>query len=104
MGNARPRPARLAEKLLQIRLALGISQTEMLHRLGVEDQILYNRISDYERDKNEPTLMVLLQYARLANVHMEALVDDDLDLPTNLPAPTKTEGTRRKSASRSRKH
>jgi transcriptional regulator with XRE-family HTH domain len=96
MGNARPRPARLAEKLLQIRLALGISQTEMLHRLGVEDQILYNRISDYERDKNEPTLMVLLQYARLANVHMEALVDDALDLPHKLPAPTKTEGTRRK--------
>jgi hypothetical protein len=28
---------------------------------------------------------------------MEALVDDDLDLPHKLPAPTKTEGTRRKS-------
>jgi hypothetical protein len=44
--------------------------------------------------------MILLQYARLANVYMEALVDDDLDLPTNIPAPTKTEGIRRKQPTR----
>lgn len=97
MGHARPRPARLAEKLLQIRNALGLSQTEMHRRLGVEDLIEYNAISKYELDKNEPTLMVLLQYARLANVHMEALVDDALDLPAKLPARTKTEGIRRPS-------
>ena len=97
MGYARRRPKRLAEKLLQIRNTLGISQTEMHSRLGIEDEIPYTRISDYELDKSEPTLMVLLQYARAANVHMEALVDDDLELPTKLPAPTKTEGTRRKS-------
>jgi transcriptional regulator with XRE-family HTH domain len=103
MGSARPRPVRLAEKLLQIRLALGISQPEMLRRLGAEDQILYNRISDYERDKNEPPLTILLQYARLANVYLEALVDDDLELPAKLPSPTKSEGVNRKSAPRSRK-
>lgn len=97
MGYARRRPKRLAEKLLQIRIALGLSQTEMHSRLGVEDEIPYNRISDYELDKSEPTLMVLLQYAHLANVHMEALVDDELDLPAKLPSPTKHEGIRRKS-------
>ena len=34
MGNPRPRPLRLAEKLLQIRNGLGLSQTQMLERLG----------------------------------------------------------------------
>jgi transcriptional regulator with XRE-family HTH domain len=86
MGHARQRPKRLAEKLLQIRLALGLSQTEMHRRLGVENEILYTRISDYELDKSEPTLMVLLRYARVAGVSMEDLVDDEIDLPEKLPA------------------
>jgi hypothetical protein len=34
---------------------------------------------------NEPPLPVILQYARVAGVHMEALVDDELDLPDKLP-------------------
>ena len=103
MGHARPRPSRLAEKLLQIRNALGLSQTEMHRRLGVEDLIEYHSISKYELDKNEPPLVVLLQYARLANVYMETLVDDELDLPIKLPSPTKSEGITRKPAQRSQK-
>lgn len=43
MGTARQRSERLAEKLLQIRLALGLSQPAMHRLLGVEDMILYNR-------------------------------------------------------------
>lgn len=86
MGHARPRPKRLAEKLLQIRNALGLSQTEMWKRLGVEDDILYTRISDYELDKSEPTLMILLQYARAAGVSIDVLADDELELPAKLPA------------------
>ena len=85
MGSARPRPKRLAEKLLQIRRSLGLSQPEMVKRLGVTKQIHYNNISKYELDKNEPPLMILLAYARLAQVHLEEIVDDDLDLPRKLP-------------------
>jgi transcriptional regulator with XRE-family HTH domain len=86
MGRrARQKPERLAEKLRQVRLALGISQSEMLRRLGAEDQIEYNRISDFEVGTSEPTLIILLQYARVAGIHMEALVDDDIDLPDKLP-------------------
>ena len=103
MGHARPKPARLAEKLKQIRDALGVSQPEMLRRLGVEDLITYHRISEYEADKREPLLMVLLQYARLANVYMEALVDDELDLPARLPSPTKSEGVSHRPAARAKK-
>jgi transcriptional regulator with XRE-family HTH domain len=84
MGYARRRPKRLAEKLLRIREALGLSQTEMHRRLDVADEILYTRISDYELDKAEPTLMVLLRYARVAGVSTDVLIDDELDLPARL--------------------
>jgi|SRR5947209_20179679 len=100
MGYARPRPKRLAEKLLQIRNALGLSQTEMWRRLGVEDEIPYKRISKYELDQNEPPLSVLLRYARVAGVHMEALVDDELDLPDKLPGTTQHETIKRQYAPR----
>ncbi len=95
MGYARPKPERLAEKLRQIRLALGLSQPEMWKRLEVEDRIAYTRISEYESGKREPLLMVLLQYARLAGVHTEALIDDSLDLPDRLPGPVNHEQSKR---------
>lgn len=86
MGKkARRKPERLAEKLAQIRASLGVSQSEMLKRLGVEDQIDYTTISKYELGRNEPSLIILLRYARVAGVSMETLVDDELDLPAKLP-------------------
>jgi hypothetical protein len=68
-----------------------------MHRnLGVEDLIEYHSISKYELNKNEPTLMILLEYARLANVYVDVLIDDALDLPDRLPSPTRSEGVRRR--------
>lgn len=90
MGKrARMRQERLAGKLLQIREALGLSQSEMLRRLGFESALDYKRISEYELGKNEPPLAVLLSYARVAGVCMDTLVDDKLDLPSKLPAKAK---------------
>ena len=85
MGNPRPRPQRLAAKLREIREGLGLSQTQMLTRLGLEDSMHYGRISQYENDEREPAVMTLLAYARVAGIHLEDIVDDDLDLPTRLP-------------------
>ncbi|HEX8149955.1 MAG TPA: helix-turn-helix transcriptional regulator [Pyrinomonadaceae bacterium] len=86
MGKrARMRQERLAGKLLQIRQALGLSQSEMLRRLGFEDTLDYKRISEYELGKNEPPLSLLLEYARVVGVCLERLVDDELDLPETLP-------------------
>ncbi|HMF56041.1 MAG TPA: helix-turn-helix transcriptional regulator [Pyrinomonadaceae bacterium] len=82
----RLRPERLAEKLLQIREALGLSQTEMLYRLGVEDVISYKQISKYETGMNEPPLVILLRYARVAGVTIDVFADDNLDLPARLPS------------------
>ncbi|HEX9918886.1 MAG TPA: helix-turn-helix transcriptional regulator [Pyrinomonadaceae bacterium] len=95
MGSVRERPARLAEKLLQIRLALGLSQGQMLMRLGQDEKSYRFYISNYETGKREPSLPVLLEYARVANVLMEVLADDELDLPETLPSPTRSEGIRR---------
>src|SRR6266550_9262848 len=103
MGNVRRRPKRLAEKLLEIRNALGLSQQEMLRRLGFENQIDYTTISKYELDKNEPPLDILLQYARAAGIHMEDMVDDELDLPSKLPGSVRYQGLKRKPTSRKRK-
>jgi transcriptional regulator with XRE-family HTH domain len=87
MGTkARQRPERLAEKLLQIRVALGLSQTELLSRLGLGDVISYKKISDYERGERAPSLLILLEYAHAANVSTDVLIDDRLDLPAKLPA------------------
>ena len=83
--GAREKPERLAEKLLHIRTALGLSQSEMVKRLGAEERLAYHRISEFESGKGEPSLILLLQYARVAGVHMEDIVDDEIDLPARLP-------------------
>ena len=78
--NPRRKPKRLAEKLTRIRTQLGLSQTGMVRKLGFDD-LLQGHISAFEIGRREPSLIVLLQYARIAGVSMETLVDDDLDLP-----------------------
>ncbi len=88
-GKERMRQNRLAEKLLEIRLAFGLSQTELLKRLGVDDMIVYNQISRFENGKREPPLRILLAYARLAGISTDVLIDDEIDLPAKLPAKPK---------------
>ncbi len=86
MGRyARRRPKRLAEKLLHIRTALGLSQDGMLQRLGLAETRLRTTVSAYERG-GEPDLLVLLRYAHLAGVWVDYIIDDELDLPKRLPA------------------
>ena len=40
----------------------------------------YGRISEYELGKRQPTITVLLSYARAANIPLEQIVDDELEL------------------------
>ena len=101
--HPRRRQERLAEKLLQIRLTLGLSQNEMLRHLGAEEWISRTNISNYELGDREPPLYILLEYARAANVFIDVLIDDELDLPEKLPASIKSEGGRRRRISKSKK-
>jgi transcriptional regulator with XRE-family HTH domain len=98
MGNPRPKPDRLAEKLRAIRNGLGLSQTEMLARLRLREGMHYSRISEYEQGTREPSLMTLLQYARVAGIHLEDIVDDELLLPDRLPGGVKYKGIKSKSS------
>lgn len=82
MGRvSREKPQRLAEKLLQIRTELGLSQNQILEKLGLTDKVFRSAISGYELGTREPTLIILLKYARLISVSTDVLIDDELDLP-----------------------
>jgi len=95
--SSRQRPARLAEKLLQIRITLDLSQNEMLKRLGLSDELIRSNISRFELGTAEPSLPILLKYAQAANVWLDVLVDDNLDLPAKLPSARKHEGIKRQA-------
>lgn len=103
MARTKLRKPILAEKLLHIRTSMGLSQNQMIRRMGLQDELLREEISDFERNKRVPSLDIVLQYARAANVSVEALIDDELSLPEILPASPKSEGIRRKKSSRRQK-
>lgn len=103
MGRgSRKRPARLPGKLRRIRTGLLMSQDEIIVRMGLQGEFERTEISAFERGKREPPLPTLLSYARLAGVYMDALVDDELDLPDKLPAHPKSAGIPRKPDSKRR--
>jgi transcriptional regulator with XRE-family HTH domain len=90
MGRkARAKPERLGEKLRAIREAFGLSQGELVRQLEAEDLIDAKHVSKFELGEREPSLLVLLRYARLAGVSIDVLADDDLNLPAKLPAKAK---------------
>lgn len=103
MGKAsRERPRRLAQKLVQIRAALGLSQNDMVKRLGLDDRVARSNLSVYELGLREPSVLILLKYAETAGVCLDVLVNDELDLPKRLPATPKhrvTAGTLRSNPS-----
>lgn len=92
MGQNKPLkyiPKRLGAKLRQIRTALGLTQEEMVKRLKLPKVIRQHTISAYERNAKLPPYFVLARYGDLANVWIDVLVRDSLDLPAKLPSPTK---------------
>lgn len=75
-------PRRLGEKLARIRLHHGLTQGSMLQLINpYEDENGRARVSQYENGKRTPSIAELLNYARFANVSIEVLADDNLDLP-----------------------
>ena len=88
--HPRPQPDRLAEKLHQIRNRLGYTLEEMARALSRVKKSPPNKshIHRFEAGIREPSLLVLLEYSRIAGVSLEALVDDELELPLKLPKKT----------------
>ncbi|HEY0460534.1 MAG TPA: helix-turn-helix transcriptional regulator [Pyrinomonadaceae bacterium] len=82
MGGNNLSPKRLAEKLKQIRIQKKLSQNEILQKIGFDGILFQGNVSQYELGRREPPLLVLLAYARLGEIKVEILIDDNLDLPT----------------------
>jgi transcriptional regulator with XRE-family HTH domain len=97
---SRKKPARLAEKLLEIRLKLGLSQNGIIRHLGLTEELEQDYISKFERGVLVPPLHVLLAYADAVNVWVEVLIRDSVDLPSHLPSPVKHEGEQRANSSK----
>jgi transcriptional regulator with XRE-family HTH domain len=96
MGRAsRKVPARLGEKLLKIRTAMGLSQDGMLRRLGLAEDYGRHYISGFETGEREPSLQVLLKYSKVARLWINALIDDDVDLPDKIPSSEMQAGSKR---------
>jgi len=64
--------------------ALGLTQAQMLVTLKLDKKVFASAISGYELGTREPTLSVLLRYARLVGVSTDVLIDDDLVLPNKM--------------------
>jgi transcriptional regulator with XRE-family HTH domain len=92
-AQTRRTPKRLPEKLREIRMKLGLSQNEMIRRLGLEEELTREQVSSFELGRRQPNLMTLWAYANAANLYVDALILDSTDLPEILPCPVKNEGT-----------
>ena len=79
--QSRTNSTRLSQKLKQIRVGLGLSQSEILDRIGFSERLFRSNISQYERGARVPSPVVLLEYSRLARIDLAVLIDDDLELP-----------------------
>jgi transcriptional regulator with XRE-family HTH domain len=79
--NRRAMPKKLGKKMKQIRLRLGMSQREIVGALNyTATPLRASQISQYEQGQREPTMMLVLAYARLAKVSVERLIDDKMKL------------------------
>ena len=80
MGHsANPRIKHLAAKLLAIRRSLGLSQPQMTKLLPPLPGGYY-RLSEFEKGRRVPSVLILLGYARAAKISLESLVDDEIEL------------------------
>jgi len=69
----------LGEKLKQIRLKAGLSQTALIRALNYKALYPY-QISEFERGERQPPLLLALAYAKLGGVSLYVLADDELAL------------------------
>jgi transcriptional regulator with XRE-family HTH domain len=79
-------PARLGEKLKAIREDLGLTTEEMIAKLDCPEVPLHRAsITQFEKGRREPQLIILLKYARLVKNNVDVLIDDEQDLLIKRP-------------------
>jgi hypothetical protein len=70
-------PERLPEKLKAIRQKFALSPDEFSHQVGAQSG---EEVLSYENDEADLPVRMLWNYARIANVPIEQLLDDKCDL------------------------
>lgn len=73
---------------------LTLLRNTQLRHLGLDEELERDYVSKFERGILEPTLNVLLAYARAISTtgrgeFLEAIIDDEMDLPEKMPADPK---------------
>ncbi len=83
MGSAsRMKPERLGEKLLAIRRKFDYSLSQMADALSTEQvKVVRTDISRFEKGQREPSLIILLRYAKLVGISLDTLADDEIEFP-----------------------
>jgi hypothetical protein len=88
MGHGkRAVPEKMAKKLESIRTSLDLGLEDMVRRLSdmlsdlkyPDVKIYRGHIKEFEQGKREPSLPVLLAYARIAGVYVDSLIDNEID-------------------------
>lgn len=89
MGRGkRTQPKRLKEKLRAIRSRMDMTLAEIAESLkkhAPNEFVDASYISQYEKGKREPSLLILLAYSKLTGVSTDRLIDDEKNLPTIFP-------------------
>ena len=77
---------RLGHKLQKIHDYLGLTNGELLVKINPDETDATNRsrISDYENEVREPSLVEVLNYARLVGIRIEILLESELNLPDEI--------------------
>lgn len=83
MGSARrKKPEKLGQKLKAIRNRFDYSFTQMAERLSDKEvTVLRTDVSRFEKGIREPSMIVLLRYARLVGISTDVLIDDQMKSP-----------------------
>ena len=77
---AREIPKRLGEKLKAIRQKKGWTLEQMAEAVGRTDASRRSRVWEWEEGMRQPDYASLLNYARIAGVSTDDLIDDEIEL------------------------
>jgi transcriptional regulator with XRE-family HTH domain len=88
MGRGRRgQPGRLSAKLLAIRERLGLTQQALaglLRAYAPDEFVDASYVSQYEKGRREPSLLILLAYSQLTGLSVNVLIDDRMELPSRI--------------------
>ncbi len=78
-SSSRVKPEKLGGKLMAIRLKFEYTFSEMAECLSDDKvKVLRTDVSRFEKGFREPSLIILLRYAKLAHTTLDILADDEI--------------------------